>query len=302
MKEVIVAIIGSIKDILTLNLRHILVIAFFVAAFAYSLLVLPQCVFDALNIGNLRSNNLDVIGAIAYTASFIFVVGLLYQSAVWVCSKLSERSKKNRERRQVQDVFDSLDHNELLYLHQFIRNRTTLIEFDETNPVVALLREKGVIYPVLGRVRNGPIPSYNCTYTTGQPFEIPATVYDYLAKHPELFDRLLGLKPQSHPLYTRLQFLDSVEDYSTIEDLRKKASELVDFVKSLKRGAIYAKRIEELVCQPDDVHLTQSDDSMSEHEYLLAKDQLVQKYRKRLRDAREQVYSLATELLRLQPW
>lgn len=234
MKEVIVAIIGSIKDILTLSLRRILIIASFAATFAYSLLLLPQSMFDALNIGGLRTNNLDKIGATAYTASFILVFGLLYQSAAWIRNKLSKKVKENRERLQVQGVFDDLSHRELLYLFQFIRNRTTLIEFNETDPVVALLREKGMIYPFLGRVRIDYTPSYNCTYMTGQPFEISATTYDYLAKHPELLDRFLSLKPQFRPLFAQLQFLDSVEDNSAIEALQKQVSGLIDFVRPLK--------------------------------------------------------------------
>ena len=41
---------------------------------------------------------------------------------------------------------------------------------------------------------------------------------------------------------------------------------------------------------------------MSEREYLLAKDKLAQEYREQLRNVREQVHLLATEVLRLQPW
>ncbi|MCP4607569.1 MAG: hypothetical protein GY845_02480 [Planctomycetes bacterium] len=303
MKEVIVAIIGSIKDILTLlNLRLILIIVFFVATFAYSLLLFPQSMLDFYSIGSLITNNRDKIGATAYLASFTFVFGLLYQSAVWIHNKKSKKVKGDQEKLQTQSIFDDLSLKELLFLLQFIMNQTTLIIFNETDPTVALLCEKGMIYPTRSRVHFGYAPSYNCISVTGRPFKIWPTIYDHLTKHPEIFDKLLMYKPQSRPLFKRLLFLDSVEENSAIETLQKQVSGLVDFAKTLKMGPLYARQIEELLCQPDDAHLVQSDSSMSEREYLLAKDKFAQAYREQLQKVREQVHLLAIELLRYQPW
>src|SRR5262249_54052945 len=44
------------------------------------------------------------------------------------------------------------------------------------------------------------------------------------------------LKPQFHPLFTRLQFLDNIDSIPTTHDLSRKAEELVLFVAVLEMG------------------------------------------------------------------
>ena len=190
MKEIIIAVIGGIKDFLALSLRHILVIALLVASFAYATLLLPESVFEFHRIGHLRTDNLDKIGALAYTAAFILIFGLLYKFASCIHNVLSAKSKRGREGRRVEDVINSLSPEALQYLQQFPRNRTTLIRFDETDPVVALLNENGLIRRSSARVPISGIVRFECTRTSGQLFEIPAKTYDYLTRHPELFDEL----------------------------------------------------------------------------------------------------------------
>lgn len=109
------------------------------------------------------------------------------------------------------------------------------------------------------------------------------------------------LKPQVHPLFVRLQFLNSINDDSQAEELAKKASELVDFIKVLEMGSFYAKRITELISMPFHPQCL-GGSAASDLHYLLIKEKHAKEYREQLYMVRDQVYSLVIELTRYQPW
>lgn len=56
------------------------------------------------------------------------------------------------------------------------------------------------------------------------------------------------LKPQFHPLYLRMNYLDGVEenDHNT-DSLANSANELIEFIESWEMGSFYGKRIRELI-------------------------------------------------------
>lgn len=107
------------------------------------------------------------------------------------------------------------------------------------------------------------------------------------------------LSPQFHPLFERLTFLDSVPDSSDISGLKSKAEELIAFVRSLGMGEFYATQMYALITPPHEARLTWGRRDTEAHSQ---KEQKQQQYREQIRAARSQVYSLAVELLRYQPW
>lgn len=106
------------------------------------------------------------------------------------------------------------------------------------------------------------------------------------------------LKAQFHPLWTRLTFLDSIEDDSDISELEERSKDLIHFVAALEMGTPYSKRIGKLVKRSHWFVIAAGQPE------LFRKQQLDQarEYRDKLRRARDQVYTLVVELLRFQRW
>ena len=116
--------------------------------------------------------------------SALLLIALLVNLNRWISSKLRTR----RQKRQLHNLLHSLSHKELVYLFQYIKHNTLLVEFDETDPVVGLLNEKGLIYPSV-YARIGPIASYS-SYHHGQAFEMSPRLHSYLMSHLEIFGKL----------------------------------------------------------------------------------------------------------------
>ncbi len=129
------------------------------------------------------------------------------------------------------------------------------------------------------------------------------------------------LKPQFYPLFTRLRFLDDAISRTNVLSLPHKAFELVDFVRELEMGKFYAGRIDVLVCHPgpfppteevlkmrmkiDGVGMNVQDEENNDALYeskLRDAEMSIEDYRQKLCDVCDQVYDLAIELLRFQPW
>jgi len=110
------------------------------------------------------------------------------------------------------------------------------------------------------------------------------------------------LKPQFHPLFLRIQFLD-VDKKSNPDPkvLEQQASELVGFVAEMEMGNFYSKKINELVKKPK--YATSWSGSTGESERRRTdNEERGKEYLQQLRDAREAVYKLIMELLRFQKW
>ena len=102
------------------------------------------------------------------------------------------------------------------------------------------------------------------------------------------------LKPQFHPLFSRMLFLDSIADDQDAKEVQRQAQELIDFVASLEMGQFYGKQIERLLRRPRYVYLSNGDPAA----YLVHQ----QEYRMKVRASRDQVHALVVEQLRYQNW
>ena len=78
--EIVNAIIGNIKHLLSIRFHHILLISALVSVTSLAVLLLPKEVIEFLHIDNLRANNLDKIGAVTFLATSVVVFCLLLDS------------------------------------------------------------------------------------------------------------------------------------------------------------------------------------------------------------------------------
>lgn len=121
---------------------------------------------------------------------FLVVISLLYKLGIWASIKLQNTFGRIQAKHELDNVFSNLSRDERLYLYKYVEHQTTLIEFDEHDPVVVSLNTKGLIYPS-DHVRIGHVVSYSKHYEDGQSFQMLHLDYDYLCKHPELVSKLL---------------------------------------------------------------------------------------------------------------
>jgi hypothetical protein len=109
------------------------------------------------------------------------------------------------------------------------------------------------------------------------------------------------LKPQFHPLFNRIRFLDSINDDADPRELERMATELVNFVAALEMGSFYSTQFEELLKRPNYFWFATGEPGESAR---LRAEEIshAKEYREKLRQARTHVYSLVVELLRFQKW
>jgi len=113
------------------------------------------------------------------------------------------------------------------------------------------------------------------------------------------------LTSQFHPLFIRVQFLDEIDDNADSDHLSEKVSELVKFVEELEMGKFYANRIKKLLEEPSRVDIAFIGGPPDPEEEIRHKrrwEQHSREHREKLRNARDEVYSLIVELLRFQSW
>ncbi|MBU1932025.1 superinfection exclusion B family protein [Patescibacteria group bacterium] len=127
----------------------------------------------------------------------VVIFSLLYKLSIWASIKLQNTFGRIQAKHELDNVFSNLSRDERLYLYKYVEHQTTLIEFDEHDPVVVSLNTKGLIYPP-DRVRIGHVVSYSKHYEDGQSFQILYLAYDYLCKHTELVSKLLVRGRRGH--------------------------------------------------------------------------------------------------------
>lgn len=106
------------------------------------------------------------------------------------------------------------------------------------------------------------------------------------------------LKPQFHPIFIRMKYLSSIADEGVKSELKSRSQELIDFVAALEMGAFYSKRLESLI-KENGVWAYSMDDSARNR---AVDEKRARLYREKLRNAKDEVYSLIVELLRFQKW
>jgi hypothetical protein len=109
------------------------------------------------------------------------------------------------------------------------------------------------------------------------------------------------LKPQFHPLWTRMKFLDSIREDSDARELETKSEELTSFIAALEMGSFYSKQIHDLVNRPRHVVFsTGAPDEAARHRADQARRE--KEYREQLQRVHDEVHALVIELLRFQKW
>ncbi len=159
-----------------------LALAFWIA------LIFPQ-MFVPFGLDAWRANNVPLIGWSVIATSALLIIVLLVKLDRSISGKLRMRREERQLKRQLQNILQGLSHKELDYLFQYIKHNTLLVEFDETDPVVGLLSEKGFVCPSV-RVRISHVVSYRTSYHHGQTFEMPPALHSYLMNHREIFGKL----------------------------------------------------------------------------------------------------------------
>jgi hypothetical protein len=121
------------------------------------------------------------------------------------------------------------------------------------------------------------------------------------------------LKPQFHPLFVRLHFLDDIRDDWNYETLRSKIEELRSFIEALPMGSFYTKQLGGLTELPSWASLDTEDteiftvfkrDSRGYDRERQQKANLrwESRYREQVRNAKPEIYNLIMELIRFQNW
>jgi len=169
MVEQIGRFLGSIKDIFPLITRHFFVITLFVALLTWAVLLLPQSIFVFLHFDNLRTTYLQVIGILAFVATFSFLFGLMYK-----CYTTIANNWKNKQiSRQRENLLCNLTPTEYKRLYKYLENQSHTATFDLYDGVVAGLVDKGVLYKADAKANKAG----------EQDFNINPWAYDYLSVH-----------------------------------------------------------------------------------------------------------------------
>lgn len=172
-------IIKELKDII-LSYR-LFIIAFFIGLLGTLLLTLPDNLLETFYVKELRDNQTEVIGAIAFVCLFIAFCGLAYYVGVWLFG-LGKGKYQARKRGESEiEVLKQLTPVECKYLANYIFKQTQTAYFSPSDGVVGGLESKGILYRSsnLGRVHNF---AYNI-----QPW-----AYEQLSKNPQLLTTKLA--------------------------------------------------------------------------------------------------------------
>jgi hypothetical protein len=109
------------------------------------------------------------------------------------------------------------------------------------------------------------------------------------------------LKPQFHPLFVRMQFLNPVDESLGAENLGILSEELIEFVEALEMGGFYSKRISELIKR----RYTGMLQAVRRNEEVFLAPVPVEddgQYIGKIRDTYPNIAALIVELLRFQKW
>lgn len=129
-----------------------------------------------------------------------------------------------------------------------------------------------------------------------EPMDSKKLVLFRQCKDPAILDS------KFHPLFIRLQFLDTVSENSDTHVIEVKARELCDFIEALNMGEFYSKRIAELLKKTSTPYCVQLGNPASEEAHMRYRKQDIENYRKKVVSNRSKVIALVIELIRYQSW
>lgn len=110
------------------------------------------------------------------------------------------------------------------------------------------------------------------------------------------------LKPQFHPLFLRIQFLDidKTPDPDPVV-IEHQAVELVEFIAEMEMGTFYSKKINKLIEKTKYAGIWTGAPGGQERKKRQNEERGIE-YLQKLREVKEEVYKLIMELLRFQKW
>lgn len=103
----------------------------------------------------------------------------------------------------------------------------------------------------------------------------------------------------SESIYTRLRFLDTIGNDSDADELETAANDLVRFIEKIPQGSYFLVKIGELTRRPS-ISFAYSYGGRTKNDASPDMKEHSRNYRQQLRDARDEIYALVDELLRLQ--
>lgn len=182
--EILKLLIPFFKAQTVFYLSLILMVTFWIA------LKYPQ-VLDFFGLDAWRVNNGTVLGFGTLISTFFFTLVFALKVDSWVAQKRMGKRQNKQERSKYKD----LGSEELLFLFQFILNRSTVVEFDSTDPIVSLLCKEGFIYQSTSVVfPHTSTPRFRWSYDHSKAYEIHPETYKYLSENGDELLRSINLE------------------------------------------------------------------------------------------------------------
>ena len=153
--EIFGAISTTIKELKDIIFSYrVFVIAFFLGFGGLLLLTLPDSLLETFYVKELRDNQIEAIGSIAFACFFIAFCGLIYFVGGWLfgIGKGKYRARKMEETEI--EILKNLTPVECKYLVNYVFKQTQTAYFAPSDGVVGGLESKGILYRSsnLGRV------------------------------------------------------------------------------------------------------------------------------------------------------
>lgn len=131
----------------------------------------------------------------------VSILNLIRMAAEGIHKILSHKSgsqrgyfkDRKREEHYISKTIRGLNRDELIYLFQYKQNRTTMIAFNRTDPIVRLLTTKRLIKPSYSALDCFDAPARYKTSNFDnkcQLFELVDITNKYMIEHPEVFDKI----------------------------------------------------------------------------------------------------------------
>jgi len=179
-------LIPLVKAQTVFYLSLIIMVVFWIA------LKFPQALnFFELDAWRVNNGNVLGLGTFISTTFFIFIFALKVDS--WAAKTRID----NRQNRQERSKYKDLGSEEFLFLFQFVLNRSTVVEFDSTDPVVGLLCKKGFIYEsTLVVFPHTSTPRFRWSYDHSKAYEIHPEIYKYLSENRDELLKSINLESQ----------------------------------------------------------------------------------------------------------
>ena len=160
---------GLISDFASSFAEHFLSICICAAIIAWLALLLPDIVFEFLEISELRTSNLQWIGLVAYLSPILVFFIIARKLAIYGMNR-------TQEARQRQKLTSKITPVECEYLNKYIASETQTMTFDLYDGVVDGLIKKGVLYKADTKANKAGEQDYN----------IHPWAYEYLYKNSHL--------------------------------------------------------------------------------------------------------------------